>query len=94
MVSRPIAPVLGPLPIEMLTPQDLQLLEDFLARRNQLANQDVLGQRILHKMFERMNLPAKDYDHWETDRLLNAILRASKGQMRDDQPQDGLPMVE
>jgi uncharacterized RDD family membrane protein YckC len=85
-VYRPIAPALGPLPIEMLTPQDLQLLEDFLSRRNQLANHDVLGKRILQKLLERMNLPPKEYDRWETDRLLNVILRASKGQIREEPP--------
>ena len=85
-VYRPIAPDLGPefgpLPVEMLTPQDIQLLEDFQARRNHLANHDVLGERILQKLLERMNIPPKEYDRWETDRLLNTILRASKGQIR------------
>ncbi|MCB9136204.1 MAG: RDD family protein [Anaerolineales bacterium] len=81
-VYRPIAPDLGPLPVEMLTPQDIQLLEDFHARRNHLANHDVLGRRILQKLLERMNLPPKEYDRWETDRLLTTILRASKGQIR------------
>ncbi len=86
LVYRPIAPDLGPLPVEMLTPQDLQLLEDFHARRNQLANHDVLGRRILQKLLERMNLPPKEYDRWETDRLLTLILRASKGQIRGAEP--------
>ncbi len=86
LVYRPIAPDLGPLPVEMLTPQDLQLLEDFHARRNQLANHDVLGRRILQKLLERMSLPPKEYDRWETDRLLTLILRASKGQIRGAEP--------
>lgn len=86
LVYRPIAPDLGPLPVEMLTPQDLQLLEDFHARRNQLANHDVLGRRILQKLLERMSLPPKEYDRWETDRLLTTILRASKGQIRGAEP--------
>ncbi|HNB52611.1 MAG TPA: RDD family protein [Anaerolineales bacterium] len=85
-VYRPIAPDLGPLPVEMLTPQDIQLLEDFHARRNHLANHDVLGRRILQKLLERMNFPPKEYDRWETDRLLTTILRASKGQIRDAEP--------
>jgi uncharacterized RDD family membrane protein YckC len=82
VVYRPMAPEVGPLPIELLTSQDIQLLEDFLARRNQLANKNVLGERILQKLFERMQLLPKEYNPWETERLLNVILRASKGQIR------------
>ena len=89
-VYRPIPPELGPefgpefrpLPVELLTSQDLQLLEDFHARRNHLANKDVLRERILQKLFERMKLPPTEYNPWETERLLTTILRASKGQLR------------
>lgn len=92
-VYRPIAPDLGPLPIELLTAQDIQLLEDFHARRDHLANKDVLGERILQKLFERMNLPPKEYNPWETDRLLTVILRASRGQIRGAEAESAPPNI-
>lgn len=49
-------PALKPgLPLERLQPQDIQIIEDFLARRLQLANISLLANQILKRMYERMD---------------------------------------
>ena len=45
------------LPLERLTDQDLQLIEDYLRRRYELANSSALSQRLLQAIYKRMELP-------------------------------------
>ncbi len=44
------------LPLERLQPSDIQMVEDFLARRPQLANPSLLAMQILKRMYHRMGL--------------------------------------
>ena len=49
-------PGLSPgLPLERLQQQDIQMIEDFLARRAQLANTALLANQILKSMYARMD---------------------------------------
>jgi uncharacterized RDD family membrane protein YckC len=45
------------LPTERLTEADIVLLENLLARRNELANYDVHAQRVLQRLFRQMDVP-------------------------------------
>jgi len=55
-------PVLDPgLPLERLQQQDIQIVEDFLARRSQLANGPFLAAQILKRLYMRMGIePPQD----------------------------------
>ncbi|MGC1376595.1 MAG: RDD family protein [Anaerolineales bacterium] len=55
-------PPLDPgLPLERLQQQDIQIMEDFLARRSQLANASFLAIQILKRLYLRMGLePPQD----------------------------------
>jgi uncharacterized RDD family membrane protein YckC len=60
--QRPISvsgeiPALDPaLPLERLQQEDIQILEDFLSRRSQLANAQGLSVQILKRLYARMGL--------------------------------------
>ena len=65
--QRPIAipidlPWLNPdLPLERLQQQDIQMLEDFLSRRSELANASFLAIQILKRLYQRMDFdPPED----------------------------------
>ena len=61
------------MPLERLKEQDIQVMEDFLSRRLQLANAPFLAIQILKRMYTRMELgPPQDTTRAETQ--LAAIL--------------------
>jgi uncharacterized RDD family membrane protein YckC len=63
------------LPLERLQPEDLQLLEEFLSRRYQLANAQVLAVQIMKRLYTRMGLDLP-HDLAQPDQQLVALLLA------------------
>ena len=75
---QPVSTTVMELPIERLTSQDIQMAEDFLRRRHELANRMVLAERILNTLFERMGQPTPRALSWEIENLLAEIVQASR----------------
>lgn len=65
-------------PVERLTSHDLEMAEDFLRRRVQLANRTALARRIAQALFNQMNLPLTLADEHRAESLIAEIVRASR----------------
>ncbi len=71
------------LPVDKLTESDIQMAENFLARRYELPNRRELGKTIYKALSKRMGItespfpPISDYEKWI--REVVAAYRASKG---------------
>ena len=70
-------------PIERLTNDDLNLIEDFLSRRDQLTHRDQLAVQILNTLHTRLGLPLAETDRLEAEDTLVAIMQ--KIQKQDEE---------
>lgn len=70
-------------PIERLTNDDLNLIENFLQRRDQLTHRDQLAIQILNTLHRRLGLPLPTISRLEAENRLAAILLAT--QSRDNE---------
>jgi uncharacterized RDD family membrane protein YckC len=61
-------------PIERLTNDDLNLIESFLQRRDQLTHRDQLAIQILNRLYSRLGLPPPTVGRFEAEDTLAAIL--------------------
>jgi len=61
-------------PIERLTNDDLNLIEDFLSRRDQLTHRDQLAIQILSTLHTRLGLPQPSINRREAEDTLLAIM--------------------
>jgi uncharacterized RDD family membrane protein YckC len=66
------------LPLKRLSDQDLQMAEDFLRRRDELANSDALAAQILRLLLSKMDAAPDILGNHRTDDLLAGILRLSR----------------
>jgi uncharacterized RDD family membrane protein YckC len=66
------------LPLERLTGSDVQMVEDFLHRRDELSNRAALAQHFLKVLCERMEQLPVNVDSWEAERLLSEIVQACR----------------
>jgi uncharacterized RDD family membrane protein YckC len=60
-------------PIEKLTAQELRLIEDFLRRREQLANRMELANRIAFRLRERLSLSPADLSWPDSEEFLSRL---------------------
>ena len=79
-------------PLERLTNDDLNLIEDFLVRRDQLTHRESLAIQILNTLHQRLGLPLPTMNRIEAEDTLVAILQAMQKQddersVRDDDSQ-------
>jgi uncharacterized RDD family membrane protein YckC len=65
-------------PIERLTNNDLNLIEDFLMRRDQLTHRESLAIQILNTLHQRLGLPLPTLSKLEAEDRLAAILLAAQ----------------
>ncbi len=65
-------------PVERLTNDDLNLIENFLERRDQLTHRDQLAVQILNTLYRRLGLPASTMSRFEAEDTLAAILLAAQ----------------
>jgi uncharacterized RDD family membrane protein YckC len=63
-------------PIERLTNDDLNLIEDFLIRRDQLTHRESLAIQILNTIHQRLGLPTPAMSRIEAEDTLVAIMQA------------------
>jgi uncharacterized RDD family membrane protein YckC len=70
-------------PIERLTNNDLNLIEDFLQRRDQLTHRDQLAIQILNTLHSRLGLPLPTIGRFEAEDMLAAILLAAQKQNKE-----------
>jgi uncharacterized RDD family membrane protein YckC len=70
----------GDFPVERLTNNDLSMIEDFLLRRDQLTNREVLAMQVLNSLYQRMGLPLSTVSKLEAENRLAAILLAARSQ--------------
>lgn len=63
-------------PLERLTSDDLNLIEDFLLRREQLTHRSSLAIQILNTLHQRLGLPPPTMSRLEAEDTLVAILQA------------------
>jgi uncharacterized RDD family membrane protein YckC len=70
-------------PIERLSNDDLNLIENFLQRRDQLTHRDQLAIQILNTLYRRLGLPQPTLSRHEAEDTLAAILLAT--QSRDNE---------
>lgn len=76
---RPWANVsLDGFPVERLTNDDLNLIEDFLFRRDQLTHRESLAIQILNTIHQRLSLPLPTMGRFEAEDMLTAILEAGQ----------------
>ena len=80
---RPTMEGIGPLPVEKLTNQDHQLIENYLRRRNSLSNHLPLAQNILKTLLTKMDLPPGPISPYEADRILAEIARTDLNALRE-----------
>ncbi|HEY3475334.1 MAG TPA: RDD family protein, partial [Anaerolineales bacterium] len=64
-------------PVERLTNNDLNLIENFLTRRDQLTHRDQLANQILNTLYQRLGLPLPAVNRLEAEDMLAAILQAA-----------------
>jgi uncharacterized RDD family membrane protein YckC len=64
-------------PVERLTNNDLNLIENFLTRRDQLTHRDRLAIQILNTLHQRLGLPLPTVNRLEAEDRLAAILQAA-----------------
>lgn len=65
-------------PVERLTNSDLHLIEDFLQRRDQLANRSQLAIQILNALYTRLGLTPITMTQGEAENMLAAILQSAQ----------------
>jgi uncharacterized RDD family membrane protein YckC len=65
-------------PIERVTNDELNLIEDFLLRRDQLTHHETLAIQILNTLHVRLGLPGPSISRLEAEDMLVAILQASQ----------------
>lgn len=70
-------------PTERLTNNDLNLIEDFLLRRDQLTHRESLAIQILSTLHQRLGLPPPALSKLEAEDRLAAILLAAQNQDRE-----------
>jgi uncharacterized RDD family membrane protein YckC len=70
-------------PIERLTDNDLNLIEDFLQRRDQLTHRDQLAVQILNTLHSRLGLPLPTISRLEAEDTLAAILQATQNREKE-----------
>lgn len=63
-------------PVERLSNNDLNLIEDFLSRRDQLTHRDTLAIQILNTLHSRLGLPPPSISRIEAEDTLVAIMQA------------------
>ncbi|MBI3244660.1 MAG: RDD family protein [Chloroflexi bacterium] len=66
------------LPVERLSGHEIEIAEDFLRRRYELANRSILARRILQALLDKMGVPASQVSGWHEESLLAEIVRASR----------------
>jgi len=62
-------------PVERLTNDELNLIEDFLGRRDQLTHRDQLAVQILNTLHTRLGLPPPTIGRYEAEDMLMAIMQ-------------------
>ncbi len=77
-LAHTISETTAKLPIERLTNQDIEMVEDFLRRQNELSNSTALAQRLLETLFKRIELPPPELGRWESEKLLREIVQAGR----------------
>jgi uncharacterized RDD family membrane protein YckC len=75
-----ISPRTADLPVERLSQQDIQVIEDFFRRRYELTNRRELARRLLLTLFERMSLPPPDAEGIMAEDLLAEIVQLYRKQ--------------
>jgi uncharacterized RDD family membrane protein YckC len=66
------------LPLERLTSQDLQMAEEFLRRREQLANRRDVARQVALALFKRMEVPVGQLGGWAAERWIEAVVEAGR----------------
>ena len=66
------------LPVERLTPQRIQMAEEFLRRRNNIAVSNGLDRQILEALYREMDHPLPELSSWDIPREIKLILTAYK----------------
>jgi uncharacterized RDD family membrane protein YckC len=70
-------------PLERLTNDDLNLIEDFLQRRDQLTHRAQLAVQILNALHARLGLPLPTQSRFEAEDTLAAILIAAQDREKE-----------
>lgn len=70
-------------PLERLTNNDLNLIEDFLLRRDQLTHRASLAIQILNTLHQRLGLPLPTINRIEAEDTLAAILQAAQNRQKE-----------
>jgi uncharacterized RDD family membrane protein YckC len=70
-------------PVERLTNDELNLIENFLERRDQLTHRDQLAIQILSTLHRRLGLPAPAMSRFEAEDTLAAILLAAQNRQTE-----------
>ena len=65
-------------PLERLTDDDLNLIEDFLLRREQLTHRETLANQILNTLHTRLGLPLPSISRVEAEDMLLTMLQAAQ----------------
>ena len=76
--DRPISDEVLSLPLERLTARDIQIIEEFLRRREELSHTSALALRLVRFLYDRMGVPLPHLDARTAERLLGDILRATR----------------
>jgi uncharacterized RDD family membrane protein YckC len=67
------------LPVEKLTGEDIQLIEEYLQRRSELRNREYLSGQIARSLYVKMGLPVEGIRSAEAEQILIQILLAHRG---------------
>lgn len=70
-------------PIERLTNDELNLIENFLQRRDQLTHRDQLAVQILNTLYSRLGLTPPTMNRFEAEDTLAAILLTAQNQDKE-----------
>lgn len=64
-------------PVEKLTQHELQIIEEFLARRNELSNRQVLARHVLTSIIRRLDIPGESMALDKSEKILAAIYKTA-----------------
>jgi uncharacterized RDD family membrane protein YckC len=78
--ARPVPAGRAEWPIERLTSEEIELAENFLRRRDQLAGRTTVAQRIARALLVRMEVPVDDQViSLSAERIIERVVQASRG---------------
>lgn len=86
LYTAPVAPVAraddqppdGRLPVERLSAQEIEMVEDYFRRRHELANRDAIAWQMARSLCNRMGIASDTVKQYQAERFLSDVQQAHR----------------